>query len=151
MRRVSIGRFYGAQPGSLDGYREHVDVPLLDELRELAGALRDAFQRGCDLVVQKSLKEGFGLVVSEALWKGKAVVAGNTTGIRMQIPSAYQPFLVDTVEECAKKIAALLKDAAAREAFGEAGRAHVRRHFLLPRLVRDELRLIASLVGIARD
>jgi trehalose synthase len=64
----------------------------------------NVFQRGCDVVVQKSLKEGFGLVVSEALWEGTSVVAGDTAGIRMQIPSAYQQFLADTVEGCAQKL-----------------------------------------------
>ena len=111
----------------------------------------NVFQRGCDVVVQKSLKEGFGLVVSEALWKGKSVVAGDTAGIRMQIPSAYQQFLVDTVEGCAQKIAALLGDAAIREAFGEAGRCHVRQRFLLPRLALDDLRLIGNLLGVTRS
>jgi len=106
----------------------------------------NVFQRGADLVVQKSLKEGFGLVVSEALWKGKAVVAGNAGGIPMQIPHAYHSYLVETVEECAQKIVGLLGNPTVRQAFGEAGRRHVREHFLLPRLVRDDLRLIQSLM-----
>jgi trehalose synthase len=56
-----------------------------------------------DLVVQKSLKEGFGLGVAEALWRGRAVVTGNTTVIRMQIASPMRPFLVDTVESAPKR------------------------------------------------
>lgn len=108
----------------------------------------NVFQRTADLVVQKSLKEGFGLVVSEALWKGKAVVAGNTGGIPMQIPPAYHSFLVETVEECARRLVELLSNAEVRQAFGEAGQRHVRERFLLPRLVRDDLRAIrAALEG----
>jgi len=126
------------------------NILVLSNMTGVGNMEVNAFQRGSDLVVQKSLKEGFGLVVSEALWKGKAVVAGNTTGIRMQIPPAFAPFLVDTVEECAARITQLLKDSAAREAFGEAGRAHVRRNFLLPRLLLDDLRLVARLMGLTR-
>lgn len=106
----------------------------------------NVFQRTADLVIQKSLKEGFGLVVSEALWKEKAVVAGNTGGIPMQIPPPFGSFLVETVEECGRKIVELLGNAETRRGFGEAGRRHVARHFLLPRLVRDDLRLIQRLV-----
>lgn len=105
----------------------------------------NVFQRGADLIVQKSLKEGFGLVVSEALWKGKAVVAGNTGGIPIQIPHPYHSYLVESLEDCARKIVDLLDNPELRQAFGEAGRRHVREHFLLPRLVRDDLRLIRSL------
>jgi trehalose synthase len=106
----------------------------------------NVFQRSADLVVQKSLREGFGLVVSEALWKGKAIVAGNTGGIPMQIPSAYHSFLVETVEDCARKLVDLLRNAEVRQAFGEAGQRHVREHFLLPRLVRDDLRVIRAVL-----
>ena len=80
----------------------------------------NVFQRSADVVVQKSVKEGFGLVVSEALWKAKPVVAGKVGGIPMQIPAAYKPFLTDSIEDCAAKIGALLEDSETREAFGEA-------------------------------
>ena len=61
----------------------------------------NAFQRGADVILKKSLKEGFGLVVSEALWKAKPMVAGRAGGAPMQFPDAYQDFLVDNVEDCA--------------------------------------------------
>lgn len=93
-------------------------------------------------MVQKSLKEGFGLVVSEALWKRKPVIAGAVGGIPMQIPAAYHGFLTDAIEDCAAKVVTLARDADLRRAFGDAGHQSVRDHFLLPRLVRDELRLI---------
>ena len=102
----------------------------------------NVFQRSADIVVQKSLKEGFGLVVSEALWKRKPVIAGAVGGIPMQIPAAYHAFLTDSIEDCAAKVVTLAGDAELRRAFGEAGHHTVRDQFLLPRLVRDELRLI---------
>ncbi len=102
----------------------------------------NVFQRGCDVVIQKSLREGFGLVVSEALWKEKPVVAGKAGGIPMQIPDPFHKYLVESVEDCATRVLDLLKRPGERGEFGRAGREHVRQHFLLPRLVRDELQLI---------
>jgi trehalose synthase len=105
----------------------------------------NVFQRGCDIVLQKSLREGFGLVVSEAFWKEKPVIAGRAGGIPMQFPEAFQQHLVDSIEGCAEQVLHLLRCAGERGTFGRAGREHVRQHFLLPRLVRDELRLIKEL------
>lgn len=76
---------------------------------------------------------------------GKAVVGGNAGGNPMQIPPPYHSFVVETVEECARKMVELLGNAEVHQAFGEVGRRHVRQHFLLPRLIRDDLRLITSL------
>jgi trehalose synthase len=106
----------------------------------------NVFQRGCDVVIQKSLREGFGLVVSEALWKGKPVVAGRAGGIPMQFPPGFERYLIESVESCAEQVLHLLQHPGERGAFGRAGREHVRQHFLLPRLVRDELRLIKELL-----
>ena len=105
------------------------------------------FQRGCDVVIQKSLREGFGLVVSEALWKEKPVVAGRAGGIPMQFPEGFDRYLVDGVQECATRTIHLLKHLGERGEFGRAGREWVRSEFLLPRLVRDELRLIWNSVN----
>lgn len=107
----------------------------------------NVFQRGCDVVIQKSLREGFGLVVSEAFWKEKPVVAGKAGGIPMQYPEGFEVNLVESVEDCARRVIDLLRQPGHRGAFGRAGREHVRRHFLLPRLIRDELRLIKQLIG----
>ena len=107
----------------------------------------NVFQRGCDVVIQKSLREGFGLVVSEAFWKERPVVAGKAGGIPMQYPQGFEANLVEGVEACAERVIELLRQPGHRGAFGRAGREHVRRHFLLPRLVRDELRLIKKLIG----
>jgi len=106
----------------------------------------NVFQRGCDVVIQKSLREGFGLVVAEALWKEKPVVAGRAGGIPMQFPPGFERYLIESVESCAEQVLHLLQHPGERGAFGRAGREHVRQHFLLPRLVRDELRLIKELL-----
>jgi len=105
------------------------------------------FQRGCDVVIQKSIREGFGLVVSEALWKEKPVVAGRAGGIPMQFPAGFEPYLVDNIEDCARRVVDLLAHPGERGRFGRAGRERVRSQFLLPRLVHDELQLIHSLVN----
>ncbi len=107
----------------------------------------NVFQRGCDVVIQKSLREGFGLVVSEAFWKEKPVVAGRAGGIPMQFPAGFERYLVDSVEGCAEQVVDLLQHPGARGTFGRAGRERVREQFLLPRLVRDELRLIKEVLG----
>jgi trehalose synthase len=106
----------------------------------------NVFQRGCDVVIQKSLREGFGLVVSEAFWKEKPVVAGRAGGIPLQFPPGFERYLVDTVEGCAEQVLYLLKHAGERGSFGRAAREHVRRNFLIPRLVRDELRLVKEIL-----
>lgn len=106
----------------------------------------NAFQRGCDVVIQKSIREGFGLVVSEAFWKEKPVVAGNTGGIPIQFPEGFQQYLVETIEQCAERIVYLLRQPGECSAFARSGREHVRRQFLVPRLVRDELRLITQVL-----
>ena len=129
---------------------EALEDPNLHVFTNLTGVGNmevNVFQRGADLVIQKSLKEGFGLVVSEALWKEKAVVAGAAGGIPMQFPAAYQEYLVNSVEECAEKLMYLLDHPEEAADFGREGRKRVAEEFLLPRLIRDELRLIKSLVS----
>ena len=90
----------------------------------------------------KITAEGFGLVVSEALWKEKPVVAGNMGGIRCSFPEPFHKNLVMSAEACAEQVLYLLRHPGERGEFGRAGREHVRQHFLMPRLVRDELGLI---------
>ena len=107
----------------------------------------NAFQQAAYAVIQKSVKEGFGLVVSEAFWKRKPVVAGNVGGIPIQFPAGYERFLVESPEECAARLLDLLKQPRMAESFGAAGRAKVAAEFLLPRLVRDELRLFHNLLN----
>jgi len=107
----------------------------------------NAFQRLSDVVIQKSLREGFGLVVSEALWKGTPVVAGRAGGIPLQLADGVGGFLVDSVEACAERILWLLQHRDQARAIGAAGRERVREHFLLTRLLADDLRLYGSLLS----
>lgn len=126
--------------------RDEEDVHILSNLMGVGSMEVNAFQRGADVIVQKSIREGFGLVVSEALWKSKPVVAGNAGGIPLQFPLGYERYLVDSVSGCATQVLHLLDNPSAAAEMGRAGREKVRSEFLLPRLVRDELRLIAELV-----
>ena len=105
----------------------------------------NAFQRVSDVVVQKSIREGFGLVVSEALWKGTPVVAGRAGGIPLQMADGVGGLLVDGVEGCAEAIVRLLRDPAGAKRAARTGRERVRRHFLLPRLLLNEALLMLEL------
>jgi len=122
--------------------------PLIHMYTNLTGASNvevNAFQRMSAVIVQKSIREGFGLVVSESLWKGTPVVAGRAGGIPMQMPDGVGGVLVDSVEQCATAMLKLLNDEELAEELGSSGRARVREHFLLPRLLMEELELLASL------
>ena len=106
----------------------------------------NAFQRASDVIVQKSIREGFGLVVAEALWKETPVIAGNAGGIPLQMTGELSQYLVDGIDECAEKIVYLLKNPEVCQRLGKLGKEIITQNFLITRLVRDELRLIKSLV-----
>ena len=110
----------------------------------------NAFQRLSDVAVQKSLREGFGLVVSEAMWKQTPVVAARVGGIPLQMPEGIGGHLVDPddVEACAAAIIGLLEDPYEGARLGAVGRERVREHFLLPRLLLDELTLLSELTSV---
>ena len=105
----------------------------------------NAFQSFSDVAIQKSTREGFGLVVSEALWKGTPVVAGRVGGIPLQLEDGKGGFLVDGIEECAEKVLYLLHHREQARKMGLRGRQTVRAKFLTPRLLFDELSLLRSL------
>jgi trehalose synthase len=107
----------------------------------------NAFQRLSQVAVQKSIREGFGLVVSEALWKDTPVVAGNAGGIPLQMADGAGGVLVQTVGECAKAVVALLRDPEHARDLARKGRERVREHFLLPRLLLNELELMQELAA----
>jgi len=122
------------------------DMFIFSNLTGVGNMEVNAFQRASDVIVQKSIREGFGLVVAEALWKETPVIAGNVGGIPLQMTGELSNYLVDSVEECAEKIVYLLQNQEVCERLGDKGKEIVRQSFLMPRLVRDELRLIKSLV-----
>ena len=102
-------------------------------------ALVNALQTRAAVVLQKSLREGFGLTVAEAMWKGTPVIGGNVGGIRYQIENGVNGFLVSSVEEAAECIVRLLKDEKLREEMGQKARETVREKFLLTRYVEQYL------------
>ncbi len=99
----------------------------------------NALVRGSTVVLQKSVREGFGLTVSEALWKKKPVIAGAVGGIKLQVIDGVTGFLVHSPEGAANRITELLGDRKLREKLGENGYLHVRQNFLLTRHVKDYL------------
>jgi trehalose synthase len=113
-------------------------------------ALVNALQSRAAVVLQKSIREGFGLTVSEAMWKGKAVIGGNTGGIRYQIDNGVNGFLVDSVEEAAEKIIWLIRNREKREEMGRKARETVRQKFLLTRLLEQYLDLFGSFETVYR-
>ena len=133
----------------LDRTRKHADgdpdVYLLTNLDGVKDREVNAFQRASTVVIQKSLREGFGLVVAEALWKEIPVVAGKVGGIVIQIQDGVSGYLVSSPEECAERSVALLRDPALRKRMAAAGREHVRENFLITRDVRDQLELVNTL------
>jgi trehalose synthase len=114
------------------------------------GALVNALQRRAVLVLQKSLREGFGLTVAEAMWKGTPVIGGNVGGIRYQIEDGVNGFLVSSVEEAAAKMVQLAREEKLRRDMGEKARETVRQKFLLPRNLEQWLDLFASFETVFR-
>ena len=107
-------------------------------------ALVNALQRRATVVLQKSIREGFGLTVAEAMWKGTPVIGGNAGGIRHQIQDGKNGFLVASVEEAAKRIVQLIKDPKLRRALGERAKEDVRSRFLMTTSIERYLDLFAS-------
>ena len=120
---------------------EDPDVHILSNFNNVGSVEVNAFQTHSDVVIQKSIREGFGLTVSEAIWKARPVVAGNVGGIPLQIEDGVTGFLVSSVEQCAERTSQLLADPELGAALGRRGKEHVRKHFLMPRYLRDYLRI----------
>src|SRR6266550_4232190 len=108
-------------------------------------ALVNALQTRATVMLQKSLREGFGLTVSEAMWKGTPVIGGNVGGIRYQIEDGVNGFLVSSIEQAATRIVQLLKDKKLRDQMGHKAREMVRKNFLLTRYLEQYLDLFAEL------
>jgi len=116
--------------GSLLGCREERVIILSQQDTALVNAL----QRTAAVILQKSLREGFGLTVTEAMWKGAAVIGGNVGGIRYQIQDGVNGFLVTSVREAADRIVQLVKDKKLRLRLGQKAKEAVRKRFLLTRI-----------------
>jgi trehalose synthase len=121
------------------------DIHILTNLQDVGPVAVNAFQRASDVVIQKSIREGFGLTVAEAMWKDRPVIGGNAGGIRLQIEDGITGFLVDTPEACAERLVDLLQDRDLREQMGKRGREVVREKFLTLRELTDYVTLLASL------
>jgi trehalose synthase len=120
------------------------DIKILSNLNNVGAIEVNAFQSQSDVCLQKSIREGFGLTVTEALWKGRPTVAGNVGGIPLQIEDGVGGFLVNSPAECAQRSIEVLADPELGKRLGRAGKEHARRQFLSPRLLRDWLRLLGD-------
>ena len=122
------------------------DIHILSNLDGVGNLEVNGFQVASDAIIQKSTREGFGLTVSEGMWKGKPVIGGKAGGIVEQIVDGDTGFLVTTAHETAEKIVYLLKNPDAANKMGVRGKDRVRQHFLITRLLLDHLRLYDELV-----
>jgi trehalose synthase len=123
------------------------DIHLFTDAARVGQREVNAFQRGSDVILQRSRREGFGLVVAEAMWKARPVVATPVGGITVQIRDGANGFLTEDGEGCAARIVQLLRDPRLDRTIKRAARATVRDNFLIPRLLRDHLQLYDELVG----
>ena len=121
------------------------DIHILNNLNNVGAIEVNAFQSHCDVVIQKSIREGFGLTVTEALWKARPLVGGAVGGIPLQISDGDSGFLVSSVEQCAQRALEVLRDPALGKRLGRAGKETIRERFLMPRLLCDWLRLFEQL------
>jgi trehalose synthase len=117
------------------------DIHILNNFNNVGAIEVNAFQSQADVVIQKSTREGFGLTVSEALWKGRPFIGGHVGGIPLQVQDGKTGFLVSTPDECADRSLRILREPDMGKQLGRQGKEHVRTHFLTPRLLRDWLRL----------
>jgi trehalose synthase len=111
----------------------------------------NALQRGSTIVLQKSLKEGFGLTVSEAMWKGKPVIAGAVGGIPLQIAHKFSGILTQSIQGTAHAIRQLINEPEYAKTLGVRAREHIRNNFLITRHIKDYLLLFLSVQGERGD
>ena len=124
------------------------DIHLFADPAQVGEPEVAAIQTASDVVIQKSLREGFGLSVTEALWKGAPVIGGNCGGIRIQIVDGETGFLVDNVHQCAERILTLLENKTLAKQLGDSGKEWTRQRFLTPRLLNNYLDYFHELVGM---
>jgi trehalose synthase len=122
------------------------DIHILNNFNNVGAIEVNAFQSLADVVVQKSTREGFGLTVSEALWKGRPFIGGDVGGIPLQVTDGVTGYLVRSVEDCAARCLAILEDPSLGSSLGRQGKEHVRANFLTPRYLRDYLRIFSEVL-----
>jgi trehalose synthase len=128
---------------------ENIQTSIDDRIFVLTAddaTLVNALQRAADVVLQKSTREGFGLTVTEAMWKGAAVIGGNVGGIRRQIKDGENGFLVDSVDQAADRIVEIVKDPGLRKRIGLGAKETVREKYLMSRLLEDWADLLSALI-----
>jgi trehalose synthase len=120
------------------------DIHILNNLNNVGAIEVNAFQSQADVVIQKSTREGFGLTVSEALWKARPFIGGDVGGIPLQVQDGETGYLVSSPAECAERATRILREPDLGKRLGRSGKEHVRKHFLTPRLLRDWLRIFSN-------
>ena len=136
--------FYNRTVAHADG---DPDIFILSNLNNIGSVEVNAFQVHSAAVLQKSIKEGFGLTVTEALWKARPTIGGRAGGIVDQIQDGVTGWLVDSSEEAAEACLEIMADPVAASQRGRAGKEYVRKHFLMTRLLRDWLALFNRMEG----
>mgnify|MGYP000483422370 CR=1 FL=1 len=121
------------------------DIHLLTNMIGVGNTEVNAFQRASNVALSKSIREGFGLVVAEALWKGVPVVGSPVGGIPLQVINGFNGFLVNSVKEAAEKIIYLLKHPEEARRMGSNGINHIKKNFLITRHLKDYLKLLTEL------
>ncbi|HVP01533.1 MAG TPA: glycosyltransferase [Solirubrobacteraceae bacterium] len=135
--------FFNATLSHADGDE---DIKILNNFNGVGAIEVNAFQSHADVVIQKSTREGFGLTVTEALWKAKPFIGGDVGGIPLQVQHGTTGFLVGSAEDCAARSVELLSDPGLGRDLGRRGKDYARRHFLSPRYLRDYLRIFSAMV-----
>lgn len=143
---VLLGNVATDDPEGADIYHSLIDCreERIIILSHQDTALVNALQSKAAVVLQKSIREGFGLTVAEAMWKGTPIIGGNVGGIRYQIEDGVNGFLVNSIEEAAKRIVQIVKDKKRGKNMGQKAKETVRKNFLMTRLVEQYLDLFSS-------
>lgn len=151
---VMVGSMAHDDPEGMEYYQrtkdyaeEDPDIHLLSNLDGVGNVEVNAFQQTATVVLQKSLREGFGLTVAEGLWKNKPVIGGNVGGIPLQIQEGVTGYLVNSVEECTERTLELMRSPELSTAMGERGHEEVRQKFLSTANLRNYLNLFNDLAG----
>jgi trehalose synthase len=143
---VLLGNVATDDPEGADIYHSLIDCreERIIILSHQDTALVNALQSRAAVVLQKSIREGFGLTVAEAMWKGTPVIGGNVGGIRYQIEDGVNGFLVNSIEEAAQRIVQIVMYKKTRKNMGQKAKETVRKNFLMTRLVEQYLDLFSS-------